>query len=421
MNPCSSPEHSPRAAHDYIPPQCLISSSQNNNSDEGRGASRGSGGRREWNASPQRHRSNGSSGARRKAGDKLHPATLLALAQGAVDSSCVSSPLPPLLDGEDSYRGDSCGSFEYIGRQEALRHAAESKPPSRAVKKTLSPLNVESSVRNGLSDEHVSADENRLTPSKLNSALPPVKHSPNVEGSSRESENNEDNHSHSHSRSTSSNKSSKKDGFSQTERKDVSGSGRHHGHHNHHNHHGHHGHHHRKEGDADVHESSRRGHQTRAEFEREIQKRLDDPKLLRNSSQEEPHPTTSPTVVNELGKTSLKKHQQQVNNSPAGMLGRYVAEAPVLSSAPSSANSTLAQTHHVGLAAIQELARRQQQELEMEEVASNKPSLASPVNTVGPKSPLEEKVTLLGDPDDSESSTITGIRLSAEHNSPPRY
>lgn len=426
VNPCSSPEHSPRAAHDYIPPQCLISSSQNNNSDEGRG--RGSGGRREWNASPQRHRSNGSSGARRKAGDKLHPATLLALAQGAVDSSCVSSPLPPLLDGEDSYRGDSCGSFEYIGRQEALRHAIELKQPSRAMKKTISPLNVESSVRNGFSDEHASPDESRRTPSKISSGLLSAKHSPNVEGCIRESENNEDNHSHSHSRSTSSGKSSKKDGYSQTDRKDVSGSGRHHGygHHNHHGHHGHHGHHHRKDvtdGTADGHpiESSRRGHQTRAEFEREIQKRLEDPKLHRNASQEEQPVATSPTVVNELGAASLKKHQQQVSNSPAGMLGRYVAEAPVLSSAPSSANSTLAQTHHVGLAAIQELARRQQEELDMEEASSAKPTLEhTPAFNIGPKSPIEEKVMLAGDPDDSESSTITGLRLSAEHTSPPR-
>ncbi|XP_052126237.1 Ca(2+)/calmodulin-responsive adenylate cyclase isoform X1 [Frankliniella occidentalis] len=419
VNPCSSPEHSPRAAHDYIPPQCLISSSQNNNSDEGRGASRGSGGRREWNASPQRHRSNGSSGARRKAGDKLHPATLLALAQGAVDSSCVSSPLPPLLDGDDSYRGDSCGSFEYIGRQEALRHAIESKQPSRAMKKTLSPLNVENGVRNGFSDDHGSPDESRRTPSKL--SLP--KHSPNVEGSERESENNEENHSHSHSRSTSSGKSSKKDGFSQTDRKDVGGSGRHHNHH--HNHHGHHGHHHRKDttdGAGDGHPiESRRGHQTRAEFEREIQKRLDDPKLLRNSSQEEAHSITSPTIVNELGVASLKKHQQQVNNSPAGMLGRYVAEAPLPTSAPSSANSTLAQTHHVGLAAIQELARRQAEELELEELASPKPTASpAPILALGSKSPLQEKMTLVGDPDDSESSTITGLRLSADLTSPPR-
>ncbi|KAK3930408.1 Adenylate cyclase type 1 [Frankliniella fusca] len=422
VNPCSSPEHSPRAAHDYIPPQCLISSGQNNNSDEGRGASRGSGGRREWNASPQRHRSNGSSGARRKAGDKLHPATLLALAQGAVDSSCVSSPLPPLLDGDDSYRGDSCGSFEYIGRQEALRHAIESKQPSRAMKKTVSPLNVENGVRNGFSDDHASLDESRRTPSKL--SLP--KQSPNVEGSERESENNEENHTHSHSRSTSSGKSSKKDGFSQTDRKDVGGSGRHHNHHhNHHGYHGHHGHHHRKDttdGGGEGHPmENRRGHQTRAEFEREIQKRLEDPKLLRSSSQEEPKSMISPTVVNELGVASLKKHQQQVNNSPAGMLGRYVAEAPMPTSAPSSANSTLAQTHHVGLAAIQELARRQAEELELEEVVLSKPT-ASPapiIHASGSKSPLQEKVTLI-DPDDSESSTITGIRLSADHTSLPR-
>ncbi|XP_052126241.1 Ca(2+)/calmodulin-responsive adenylate cyclase isoform X5 [Frankliniella occidentalis] len=373
VNPCSSPEHSPRAAHDYIPPQCLISSSQNNNSDEGRGASRGSGGRREWNASPQRHRSNGSSGARRKAGDKLHPATLLALAQGAVDSSCVSSPLPPLLDGDDSYRGDSCGSFEYIGRQEALRHAIESKQPSRAMKKTLSPLNVENGVRNGFSDDHGSPDESRRTPSKL--SLP--KHSPNVEGSERESENNEENHSHSHSRSTSSGKSSKKDGFSQTDRKDVGGSGRHHNHH--HNHHGHHGHHHRKDttdGAGDGHPiESRRGHQTRAEFEREIQKRLDDPKLLRNSSQEEAHSITSPTIVNELGVASLKKHQQQVNNSPAGMLGRNPSGETVNEGQEERKKDTEIQENNVNEEDIDEIEsfereeQRIQEEVERQEAA----------------------------------------------------
>lgn len=422
VNPCSSPEHSPRASHDYIPPQCLISTGQNNNSDEGRGASRGSGGRREWNASPQRHRSNGSSGGRRKAGDKLHPATLLALAQGAVDSSCVSSPLPPLLDGEDSYRGDSCGSFEYIGRQEALRHA-ESKQPSRAAKKILSPLNIENVMKNGMCDDRASPDENHHPASKMSSNIS-AKHSPNVEGLGRESENNEDNLSHSHSRSTSSGKSSKKDSCSQTDRKDVLSSGRHHGH-NHHSHHGHHGHHHRKDssdGGPDGHpmESSRRGHQTRAEFEREIQKRLDDPKLHRNSSQEDQHLITTPTITNEFGVASLKKHQQQVNNTPAGMLGRYVAEAPIATSAPSSANSTLAPTHHVGLAAIQEMARRQQEELEMEETSATNQAHTHPVLTEL-KTSLEEKLTLAGDLDDSESSTITGLRLSAEPSSPPRY
>jgi hypothetical protein len=39
-----------------------------------------------------------------------------------VDSSAsvMSSPLPPHLDGDESYKGDSCGSFEYVARPRTL-------------------------------------------------------------------------------------------------------------------------------------------------------------------------------------------------------------------------------------------------------------------------------------------------------------
>ncbi|PSN35319.1 hypothetical protein C0J52_24529, partial [Blattella germanica] len=192
VDPSSSLENSPRASLDYIPPHCylpgaggVVGGNHNNNSSSGqtgggkisnitsqdlpptarsfspsnhppssRGnrnnvssmSSTGAGGnasassRHDWSLSPARHRAgDGSSTNSRSRSAKstvatntetLPPATLLALAAASntMDSSCCS-PLPHSLDGQDSYRGDSCGSFEYIGHRTALKHATE-KPPS---------------------------------------------------------------------------------------------------------------------------------------------------------------------------------------------------------------------------------------------------------------------------------------------------
>lgn len=82
VNPCSSPEVSPRASLDYIPPNCSL---RNNSSDR---------------ANVKRN--------------NLPPNAILALAAtcNTVDSSIITSP--PVLDGEDSCRGESCASFEFV-------------------------------------------------------------------------------------------------------------------------------------------------------------------------------------------------------------------------------------------------------------------------------------------------------------------
>lgn len=84
MNPCSSPEVSPRTSLDYIPPNCSLR--QNN------------------------------SGERIKR-NNLPPNAILALAGACntVDSTIITSP--PVLDGEESCRGESCASFEFVSQK----------------------------------------------------------------------------------------------------------------------------------------------------------------------------------------------------------------------------------------------------------------------------------------------------------------
>ncbi|KAJ8934999.1 hypothetical protein NQ314_013071 [Rhamnusium bicolor] len=91
VNPLSSPEVSPRASLDYIPPNCSL---RNNSTDRN---------------NPKRN--------------NLPPNAVLALAAtcNTVDSSIVTSP--PVLDGEESCRGESCASFEFVTRP-------KTKPPS---------------------------------------------------------------------------------------------------------------------------------------------------------------------------------------------------------------------------------------------------------------------------------------------------
>ncbi|XP_066145642.1 adenylate cyclase type 1 isoform X2 [Euwallacea fornicatus] len=82
VNPLSSPEISPKASLDYIPPSCSL---RNNNSND--------------RTNPKRN--------------NLPPSAILAIANTA-ESSIITSP--PCLDGEDSYKGESCASFEFVGR-----------------------------------------------------------------------------------------------------------------------------------------------------------------------------------------------------------------------------------------------------------------------------------------------------------------
>ncbi|KAH1009575.1 hypothetical protein HUJ04_001908 [Dendroctonus ponderosae] len=79
VNPLSSPEVSPRTSLDYIPPNCSL-------------------------------RADSRSNVKRN----LPPSAVLAIAAtcNTVDSSIITSP--PCLDGEDSYRGESCASFEFV-------------------------------------------------------------------------------------------------------------------------------------------------------------------------------------------------------------------------------------------------------------------------------------------------------------------
>lgn len=94
VNPQSSPDVSPKSSIDYIPPNCSM---RNNSSDRG-----------------NQKRNN------------LPPNAVLALAAtcNTVDSSIVTSP--PVLDGEDSCRGESCASFEFVSRNN------HKPPPLRA-------------------------------------------------------------------------------------------------------------------------------------------------------------------------------------------------------------------------------------------------------------------------------------------------
>lgn len=81
---------SPKASLDYIPPNCSL---RNNNSIE--------------RSNPKRN--------------NLPPSAVLAIANTA--DSIITSP--PCLDGEDSYKGESCASFEFVGKPKTR--------PSRAI------------------------------------------------------------------------------------------------------------------------------------------------------------------------------------------------------------------------------------------------------------------------------------------------
>ncbi|XP_049778147.1 Ca(2+)/calmodulin-responsive adenylate cyclase [Schistocerca cancellata] len=300
VDPSSSLENSPRASVDYIPGQCFLPSSSavvggnhNNNpvsgkipsapplhdipltqnlsssrsfspsshhqgSKSSRNNSSNNGGsstsKRDWSLSPGRHRlDNGSSTSNSRRSNKssvatntdnLPPATLLALAAttNTMDSSACCSPLPSAADGQESYRGDSCGSFEYIGHRgqrypvrdkvvphnvlqssgnsgQAVRSAVKSVKQVHSLDKKLSALS------NSKSDSaSVQRDENFF----CKNIASHLRQSPIVENSDiKESmtgltddvdDDDDDNVSHITSASE---KSSKKDGSSQTDRKDV--------------------------------------------------------------------------------------------------------------------------------------------------------------------------------------------------------
>ena len=482
VDPSSSLENSPRASLDYIPPQCYLpgagGGNHNNNttapsgggkisnitsqdlssqarsfspsnhaptnrgnksvSSAATGMNVSAGSRHEWSSSPSRHRTGDGSGTSSRGRsakstvatntETLPPATLLALAAASntIDSSCCS-PLPHSLDGQDSYRGDSCGSFEYIGHRTALKHATEKPPgvlrssstnserghstgsgrsPSRSLKHDKKLGGASGSARTVTNEPAVmSPDDNVGTKSGIAGKPHPGKD--NV--SEREhtpaytEDIEEDN-----SRATSTDeRSSKKDGSSQTERKDMMSKS------------------HRRRNSSTggaggtkpesqtplsssinsrslgadglnsvltgklpsplapstygVDAGSKYHYQGAAaviakipNFEREIQKLLEDQNLLKNIPPkcEKTHQNKEiisleelknvNQVLAELGHSSYLLERDPV----VGMLGRYVLKGDHMVNNINNNNSPTPQPpQQVGLAAIQELARRQQDEL----------------------------------------------------------
>lgn len=410
--------------------------------------------RHDWSLSSARHRTGDGSDERSSTANSrsrstkatvatntetLPPATLLALAAAGstLDSSCCS-PLSHSLDGQDAYRGDSCGSFEYIGHRSALKHATEKpsgihrassangerghstgsgRSPSRSLKQLHNQdrkhSGVGGSVRTVPSGSVlVSPDDNIGTKGggavkylSSGDSAGERNHSPGY-GDDVEEEN---------SRATStSERSSKKDGSSQTDRKDMSKS-------------------HRRRNSSAGSAGGTGGTQVEAHsplassvnlrpagvdgmgsalggilpsplvetgskyhyqgtaaviakipnFEREIQKLLEDQNLLKNipSKCEKTHQNKEiisleelknvNQVLAELGHSSYLLERDPV----VGMLGRYVlSKSDHMVNNINNNNNCPAPLppQQVGLAAIQELARRQQDELNNIVVAADR-------------------------------------------------
>lgn len=398
--------------------------------------------RHDWNLSPARHRTgdvsaehSSTTNSRSRSTkstvatntETLPPATLLALAAASntMDSKCCS-PLPHSLDGQDSYRGDSCGSFEYIGHRNALKQAEKpsgihrassangeschSTGSGRSPSRSLKHLHNQDRRQGGASGSTktlpcesavVSPDDNigsknggTVKQPSGDDGLGERDH-PSACGGDVEEEN---------SRATStSERSSKKDGSSQTDRKDLSKS------------------HRRRNSSAsgaggigtktDSHapllssintrslgadgmgsalagklpspltETGSKYHYQGAaavvakipDFEREIQRLLEDQNLLKNIPPkcEKTHQNKEIISLEELKNvnqvlTELGHSSYLLEKDPVvGMLGRYVLSKSdhMVNNNNNSNCPTPQPPQQVGLAAIQELARRQQDEL----------------------------------------------------------
>lgn len=240
--------------------------------------------------------------------DGLPPGALLALAAGTntIDSSLMSSP--PLQDGDESYKGDSCASFEFIGRQRAQKPqsliracSANGKLPIKSVGKQRS---LDKYIVKGVND-------NVIDLNKIN-----CKRSPSFkESDERETSMDE--------------RSLKKDGCSQTDKKDMA---------------------------AYKLEKQRYNHQNPGPFEREIQKLLDEQNLLKNNppKTELGHQMKDILSLEEMKNVNLVNHLNHMDP----IVARYGCRSPTVSN-----NNSSPLTHQVGLAAIQALARKQQDEL----------------------------------------------------------
>lgn len=361
VNPCSSPETSPRASLDYIPPQCYMPTSNGNSANasqdtipvptnssrsfspaSSRGNKHNGPSRRELSQLPLKANSNDRTKRNNKAeNEALPPSTLLALAAGTntIDSSLMSSP--PLQDCDESYKGDSCTSFEFIGRQRInkppslLRSCSNEKPASkiplkqRSLDKSLLKIGVGESV---LEANKMNVTNNKRSPhlkelDELQDEMP-------TKGSD---------------------KSLKKDGSSQTDKKDM----------------------------TESHKLSFNGNdkipslvatkllndvksnidgkvetvllsKISGPFEREIQKFLDEQNLLKNNppKNEINHQMKEILSLDELQNVAGEQKEPV-------LLARYACRSPVIC----NNNTSSPLTHQVGLAAIQALARKQQDEL----------------------------------------------------------
>lgn len=428
VNPCSSPETSPRASLDYIPPQCYMPSSNGNGSANAsqdsiplpvsssrsfspassRGNKHNGPSRREWNNIPLKANSNDRSkrniNKNESNNEALPPSTLLALAAGTntLDSSLMSSP--PLQDCDESYKGDSCTSFEFIGKQRnhkppsLLRSCSNEKPASKI------PLKQRSLDKNLFK---MSVCENVLEANKLN--ITNSKRSPHLKELDEiqigtEAENIP------MKGSLHSDKSLKKDSSSQTDKKDMTESqalkvlscngndkngptlvtakllndvgGN-------------------TEGKVDQILLSKLS----GPFEREIQKFLDEQNLLKNNppKTEINHQTKDILSLDEMQNVAAERQKEPV------VLARYACRSPVINY---NNNSSPPLTHQVGLAAIQALARKQQDELNnlVESNESNNHQIGFRFN------PVDQSMTLQAIPADNdkqrESSKESSLKRS---------
>ncbi|KAI4461324.1 adenylate cyclase type 1 [Holotrichia oblita] len=263
VNPCSSPEISPRASLDYIPPNCSL---RNNSSD----------------------RSNGKR-------NNLPPSAVLALAGtcNTVDSSIVTSP--PVLDGDESCKGESCASFEF-SRPNQKPLMLRTTSVNGAVQKQPKQKSLEKRTRND-SDSVLECNKQSANCKRS----PSFKEAEEIRELLKSEE---------FSKTFNSDKSNKRDSSSQTDKKDIrrlrsSPSN------------------HREKISPTVKVNNTEDNSTEAEpFEREIQKLLDEQNLLQNIP------------------PKLEVVQQS----------KDLALEPLVRYAPSNNN------HQVGLAAIQALA-----------------------------------------------------------------
>ncbi|KAI5710816.1 hypothetical protein M8J75_011638 [Diaphorina citri] len=252
VNPCSSPEASPKASHDYIPQECYmdktpteahphhthgpipssrsfspIKSCNSGSRSSGKGSSgRNSAGKKD---SPYRNRTGTGSNPRSK--EKMSPSQLMALAAGA------STTLESIAYGE-SHRGDSCASFEFKSKAEPHRgdSCASFEFKSKAAPRVKRTASIEKRC-----------EYERKPPSEAKNR------------SSNSSNEKDDNSAASNSNST---RSSKKDGCSQTELPRESQS------------------------PPPSQNTSKTQHNTSTSsenFERQIRKLLDDQNLIRNN------------------------------------------------------------------------------------------------------------------------------------------